>query len=40
MAVNATKLYAKFIVDFLPARYFSEPIVLHKKYRFVIAGAC
>ena len=37
---NATKLYAKFIVDFLLARYFSEPTVLHKKYIFVIAGAC
>ena len=40
MAVTAAKLYAKFIADNLPARFFSEPIVLHKNYIFVVAGAC
>ena len=39
MAVIAARLYAKFIADFLPARYCSEPTVLHTKYIFVVAGA-
>ena len=40
MAVVAAELYAKFIADYLLARYFSEPAVLHEKYRFAVAGAC
>ena len=40
MAVTAAKLYAKFIADNLPERFFSEPTVLPMKYSFVVAGAC
>ena len=39
MAVIAAELYAMFITDNLPARYFSEPTVQQKKYIFVVAGA-
>ena len=40
MAVVAAELYAKFIANYFPARYFSEPAVLHMQFKFVAAGAC